>query len=285
MFPHGVSTALRTYFFRAPNGRMLVIGGLRVSHDQIKEINKGPLVVRELNADHTLGDVFTLRAPAQPVADQPALFDTSGSKEFVEACRQLLADRIFLHQQDYGVLMDKQDRMKWLDLTHWEGEPEELKEAADFGKASSFFTRADGTLVSVSKKRWVTFSRDEGATWSRPVRPPSLITYMGKVWGQELSNGQYALVYNPDSRRRWPLAMLTSADGITFSNPVALHEDLEAKRYEGKSKSPGASYHRGFTKWNDDGSWNKDGALWMVYSLNKEEIRVIRVPVNGGGKK
>ena len=36
-------------------------------------------------------------------------------------------------------------------------------------------------------------------------------------------------------------------------------------------EDPGASYHRGPSKWNDDGSW-KDGALWLVYSVNQEEI-------------
>jgi hypothetical protein len=110
------------------------------------------------------------------------------------------------------------------------------------------------------------------------VRPVSLVTGMGKVWGQKLSDGRYALIYNPDGSRRWPLALLTSDDGITFSHPVALHGDLPGKRYEGANKSPGASYHRGLSKWNNDGSW-KDKALWLVYSLNKEEIRVIRVPV------
>jgi hypothetical protein len=35
---------------------------------------------------------------------------------------------------------------------------------------------------------------------------------------------------------------------------------------------------------NNDGSW-KDNALWLVYSLNKEEIRVIRIPIGGSGTK
>jgi PelA/Pel-15E family pectate lyase len=110
------------------------------------------------------------------------------------------------------------------------------------------------------------------------VQPESLVTGMGKVWGQRTTDGRYALVYNPDRERRWPLAMLTSDDGITFRDPHALHGELPPRRYEGKAKASGASYHRGLSKWNDDGSW-KDNALWMVYSLNKEEIRVIRAPL------
>ena len=72
--------------------------------------------------------------------------------------------------------------------------------------------------------------------------------------------------------------MLTSDDGITFRDPVALNGDISQRRYEGLYKDPGLSYHRGLSKWNNDGSI-KDGALWLVYSLNKEDICVIRVPI------
>jgi BNR repeat protein len=280
MFPQGVSTPLRMYFFLAPNGRMLVIAGLRLDHEKLSERRKGPLVVRELRRDHSLGDVFTLRAPLTNAPGQPPRFETARDLGFVRACRQLLDDKIFLEQQDYGQLLDPAQRMKWNDPTNWPGDEDLKKEAAEFGKAVCFFERKDGTLVAVMKRRWVTLSNDKGKTWSQPVRPESLITGMGKVWGQKLSNGRYALIYNPDASRRWPLAMLTSDDGITFRNPQALHEQqLEGRRYEGSGKSPGASYHRGLSKWNNDGSWNDD-ALWMVYSLNKEEIRVIRVPLS-----
>src|SRR5689334_22445660 len=37
MFPQGVSTPLRMYFFHAPNGRMLVIAGLRGDIDKTSE--------------------------------------------------------------------------------------------------------------------------------------------------------------------------------------------------------------------------------------------------------
>jgi hypothetical protein len=280
MFPQGVSTPLRMYFFLAPNGRMLVIAGLRVSQEKLSERRKGPLVVRELRADHTLGDVFTLRAPASPATNQPAWYKKAKDRGLVKACKQLLADRLFLQQQDYGNLLDPGQRMKWNDPAKWEGDARLKKDAAEFGKAMCFFQRKDNTLVAVSKRGWVTVSCDGGKNWSQPVRPPSLVTGMGKVWGQQTSDGRYALIYNPDPSRRWPLAMLTGDDGITFRDPHALHEELPAKRYEGNNKSPGASYMRGLSKWNNDGSW-KDEGLWLVYSLNKEEIRVIRVPLAG----
>ena len=282
LFPQGVSTPLRIYFFLAPNGRMLIIAGLRVSQERTSERTKGPLVVRELRADHTLGEVFTLRAPAKTVTNQPPRYGTSREPEFVSACQQLLADRVFLLQQDYGNLLDPAQRMKWNDPKNWEGNAQLKKDADKFGKAMCFFERKDGAYVGVGKNRWVTISRDGGQTWTQPVRPESLVSGMGKVWGQKTSDGRYALIYNPDLKNRWPLAMLTSDDGITFREPHAVHGELPAKRYEGLYKDPGASYHRGLCQWNNDGSW-KDDALWLVYSLNKEEIRVIRVPVGSSG--
>lgn len=284
MFPQGVSMASRMYFFLAPNGRMLVIADAGVNRELKEKRENWGMVVRELRADHSSGDVFTLRVGGKVATNPPPMFTTSADKGFVEACRQLLADHVFLEQQDYGILLDPAERMKWNDPANWDGDKELKKTADKFGKAMCFFERKDGAIVGVCKFGWVTLSRDGGRTWTQPVQPPSLVTGMGKVWGQRIPDGRYILIYNPDPKRRWPLVMLTSDDGITFRDPHALHGDLPSRRYEGKSKNPGASYLRGLSKWNNDGS-GKDDALWFVYSLNKEEIRVIRVPLPGSKAK
>ena len=282
LFPQGISTALRMYFFHAPNGRMLVIAGLRVSHDKLNERTKGGLVVREIKADHSLGEVFALRPALKTVPGQPADFEMAPDAGFVTACRQLLANHPFLQQQDYGVLLDPASRMKWNDPSTWTG-PDATK-APDFGKAMCFFHRLDGTLVGVCKKGWVTLSKDEGVTWSQPVQPPSLITGMGKVWGQRTPDGHYILVYNPDAKRRWPMALLTSDDGIHFHDARVIHGELPPLRYSGGAKNSGASYIRGISEWSSDGS-RPDDAIWLVYSVNKEEIWVSRILVNSIGGK
>jgi hypothetical protein len=278
MFPQGVSTPLRMYFYLSPNRRMLLIAGLRKNQERTKERDKNSLVVREILADHSLGNIFTLKSPDEFTSKYPLPYDKSPDKGFIEACKYLLSDNIYLQQQDYGNMVDAAKRMKWNNPENWSGNDELKKEAENFGKAMCFFERKDGALVGIGKKRWVTVSVDNGKTWAQPTQPQSLITGMGKVWGQRTSDGRYALIYNPDLTRRWPLVMLTSDDGITFYDPVALHGDLPQRRYEGLYKDAGLSYHRGLSKWNNDGSI-KDDALWMVYSLNKEDIRVIRVPL------
>ena len=277
MFPQGISTPLRMYFFLAPNGRMLVIAGMRENLEFLTETKKSGLVVREIRPDHTLGEVYTLRNVKGPVPHQPPSFETASDPGFVEACRLLLADHLYLSQQDYGNLLDPEDRMKWTDPENWEGSDPLKDMASEFGKAMCFFERRDGTLVGLSKFRWVTTSSDGGETWTQPVRPKSLVTGGGKVWGQRTSDGRYALFYNPDPDKRWPLVMLTSDDGITFSEPFALHGSLPGQRYEGKFKGAGYSYHRGLSHWNKDGTW-KDDDLWLVYSLNKEDILISRIP-------
>ena len=205
-------------------------------------------------------------------------FESSTDKGFVEACHQLLADHIYLSQQDYGNFLNTPDGMKWFDTENWEGS-EQLKDMAnEFGKSMCFYTRKDGTMVAIAKFRWVTTSKDGGKSWTQPVRPKSLISAWGKVWAQKTSNNQYIMIYNPHPVHRWPLVILTSNDGITFSNPKSVNGPLPERRYNGKYKDLGVSYHRGLSHWNNDGTWTDDD-IWLVYSLNKEDILISRIPV------
>jgi hypothetical protein len=258
------------YFFHAPNGRMLVMAGMRWSQELLKEENKRGAVVREIKSDHSLGDVFTIIADAR-VANAPPLFSTSADKEFVQACEQLLANRAFLETQDYGVLLGDH-KMKWHDIAAAD------RRIRNFGKAFSFFHRKDGALVGIGKQGWTILSTDEGESWAQPVDPPSLLTGNAKVWGQRTSDGRYALVYNPMTVDRFPLVMVTGDDGISFKDMRIIHGEVPAERYEGLHKNLGAQYVRGISEWTSDGS-RKDKAMWVVYSSNKEDIWVSRIPI------
>jgi hypothetical protein len=265
LFPQGVSNPLRMHFFLAPNGRMLAIAGLRRDETKLTDKNRDTLVVREISANHTLGPYYTLLTPT-PVA-APDFYTNSADKGFVEACDALLANRPFLEQQDYGALLGPR-RMKWHGT-----DDKNLKL-----KAMSLFHRKDGALVGICKNGWVTVSTDAGNTWSQPVVPSSLITGTGKVWGQRTSDGRYALVYNPDFHNRFPLVMVTSDDGVTFANMRVVHGELPLQRYVGEHKNVGPQYVRGVSEWSNDGSW-KDSAMWVAYSVNKEDIWASRIPL------
>ncbi len=291
LFPMGLSTPIRMFFFHAPNGRMLAIAGLRMSRDPLVERNKGPVIVREIREDHSLGEVHLLVAPKRsattsahsasagevPTATPPP-YRASSDEVFVQACEQLLANRPFLEQQDYGTALGDR-RMKWHDIANWTHADAQLKQEGQyFGKGMSLFHRKDGALVAIGKRRFVTVSTDEGGTWSPPVRPPTLVSGGAKVWGKRTSDGRYALVYNPHASARFPLVVVHGDDGITFSGMRVVFGEKPPSRYPGLYKEPGPQYVRGISEWAGDGSW-KDAAMWVCYSVNKEDIWVSRIPV------
>ncbi len=283
LFPMGLSTPLRMYFFYSQsNAKMLVIAGQRLSTADTDEDTKAGLIVREIRPDHTLGEVFILRSGG---ASSLSLFRTSGDCSFVAACEQLLGDRVFLEQQDRGRLLDDDARMIWHRPESW---PEGAVPGDDSkwvcGKAYSSFVRPDGTTVAISKMGWTSTTTDAGLNWTRPVVPPSLVTGKAKVWAQQTADGRYALAYNPSTRQRFPLVIVAGSDGVHFDNMRAIHADLPNQRYAGLHRSVGPQYVRGISRWSDDGSRAAiDGAtsldrfLWLVYSMNKEDIWVSRI--------
>jgi len=169
--------------------------------------------------------------------------------------------------------------MKWHDLGFWAtDEPSRAEFPNRFGKAMCFYHRADGALVSLMKWGWVTLSRDEGETWSPPTRPPSLVVGMAKVWGQRTPGGKYVLFYNPHLLNRYPLVMVQGGNGIAFGNMGIVNGDRPPIRFPGLYKAEGPQYVRGISEWSSDGTW-KDDAVWIAYSMNKEDIWVSRVAI------
>jgi len=145
-------------------------------------------------------------------------------------------------------------------------------------KALSFFHRKDGKVVGLWKSRWASITSDEGKTWSKPVEVPTLVMAQAKVWGQRTDDGRYALLYNPrnDNRHRYPLAIVTGEDGITFDNLLTVQGEVPPRRYNGTDKAFGMQYVRGIA----EGDGNPPGNdLWVAYSSNKEDVWVSRIPV------
>ncbi|HEX4052764.1 MAG TPA: DUF5060 domain-containing protein [Tepidisphaeraceae bacterium] len=265
LFPLGMSNPLRMYFFHTPNGHMLAIAARRVVRGKITNATEGGVIVRELFADHTLGPVYTLMLSG-PSAGAPPFYRGAADKNFVAACDELLADHTFLEQQDQGALLGDQR------MTPYDGAP------SDFGKAFCFFRRPDGTLLGICKKAYVVVSRDSGATWTWPARLQSFKGGTAKEWIQRTADGRFAWAHDPFPTDRYPLAVLTSNDGITFRDMRAVHGEVPRQRCAGLDKNIGPQYVRGISFWNSDGS-RKDAAMWLAYSVNKEDIWVSRIPL------
>ncbi len=85
----------------------------------------------------------------------------------------------------------------------------------------------DGNLSAVfrdNRKRgflFRSFSTDHGRTWSKPVRT-NFPDATSKVCGLRLADGRYVLVSNPNPKKRDPLALSISDDGLVFTKMIHL---------------------------------------------------------------
>lgn len=134
---------------------------------------------------------------------------------------------------------------------------------------------ADGRLAVVfrdqseSFRLYRAFSEDNGRTWSLPVRtnyPDS----RAKFNSTRLRDGRFVLVSNPRvAPARAPLCISTSRDGLVFSNMRRLVDG------ETHAHLPNESKHEGYQYPN---LLEQGGFLFVIYSLNQEDIEILRIP-------
>jgi hypothetical protein len=263
--PDGTQTIghQRMGFYVAPDGRLLVLG----FYGKPPEPNDGTGVgraVREVRADGSFGPIHFIRLnpkPAFPDLKLPyPLYKESTDKGFVAACDALLADKLMTAQ--------------W-----WE---EDQLDESDFhrirGKALSYVTRPDGSVLGVWKNRLVATTSDRGQTWTTKEFAENVPDNGSKYWIQRMGDDRYGLVLNPTTRNRYPLAMMTSADCTTFGDLVAIHGELPDQRFGGHMKNMGPQYVRGIVEGNGTPP-DAQSAFYLTYSVNKEDIWFARVPV------
>jgi hypothetical protein len=252
-------THQRMGFYVAPNGRLLVLA----FHGKAPSPHDGTgvgRVVREIREDGTLGPIFFIhlnRHAGWNEGNTPyPSFSAAKDPGFVEACQALLANRLLTQQ--------------WWEEHRLEGG------FATTGQAFAFYRRADGAIVGLWKQALTALSRDEGQSWSPQVVASGVPANGSKYWGQRLSDGRYALFLNPTRRWRHPLAVMAGSDGEVFDELLTIHGELPDQRFPGRYKNPGPQYVRGIVEGNGEPPGR---AIWVTYSVNKEDIWVSRVPV------
>jgi len=277
LYPFNKAYNSRFYFYHSTNDRMLVFASGWYPTDNVAEDRKIRLYVREITADHRLGNIYTLIKPAP---GHPPVYTESKDAGFLQACREALNNKPLLEQADYGILLGDK-KMKWHDARNWPGGkiPSIGGDLWIFGKSLCFYHRADGVLVGTCKMGWATQSRDEGQTWSFPTIPRGIKGGGGKTWAQATPDGRYTMIYIPQGDHRYPMAITTSDDGITFKDMRVIHGEVPPQRYQGRAKDIGPQYLRGLSEWGTDGSRQEKDCIWMIYSVSKEDIWVTRVPV------
>ena len=261
--PNGTYTLnhQRMSFYIAPNDKLLATA----FYGEAPKPNDGSglgRAVREIMEDGSFGPIYFIRYNQQAGwnADKVKTFPfytESSDPAFVEACESLLTD----------VKM----RSQW-----WEEDRSEDGFYPVMGKAMSYYKLLDGTVIGLWKDAQTGYSLDNGATWKRAGFARNLEVNSSKYWGQRTSDNRFALAYNPTTRLRHPLAVMTGNDGIHFDKLASIHGELPVQRYPGHYKNMGPQYVRGIVEGNGT---PPDGSMWLTYSVNKEDIWISRVPV------
>lgn len=169
-----------------------------------------------------------------------------------------------------------------LGISGWHvGEMENLPHEGDITRElePSWYERADGAAVMVFRDQGGSFlklaseSTDQGVTWSDPVET-NMPDARTKQSAGNLPDGTAYLIGSPSGHKgHWPLALLTSADGVEFDSAYLLRAkaDMQPLRTEGKAKRPGYHYTKSIV-WNDQ--------LCTGYTTNKEDVDMTCVPLS-----
>ena len=218
-------------------------------------------VIREIKSDGSFGPIYFLRYNHSFNAKNTSFpfYKTSKDKGFIAACEEFLAAPLLMMQT-----VEEADRTDPL-----------VPLKKDF-KAFSYYHLPNGNVVGLWKYALTSISKDEGKTWQyNPTRAPGFVNANAKIWGQKMSDGKYATVYNP-SEFRWPLALSVSDDGLNYKNLLLVNGEITSMRYGGAYKSYGPQYVRGIQEM--DGT-PPGGNMWVSYSMNKEDMWVSKIPV------
>jgi hypothetical protein len=270
---HGLKAVMhqRVGWYVAPNGVLLATGNYGICLTMKDDPNDGNgigRVVREVRRDGTLGPIYFIyynHGFSERNTDFPN-YRRAKDKRVVKAVEALLADPM--------------QRMQWVEEADRDDPLIPLNKPY---KAFSGYTLPDGRKVALWKHAVTSLSADGGNTWrlvnvnGRPGcdRAPGFVTSNAKIWGQRLTDGTYATVYNP-AEYRWPLAISLSSDGLDYTTLSLVNGEVTPLRHGGQYKSFGPQYTRGIQEGNGT---PRDSDLWVTYSNNKEDIWVSRVHV------
>ena len=263
----------RMAWFVAPDGRLIVSAfyGMPTTPNDGKGVGR---VVREVYGPDDFGPIYWVRYnPFQGYGpdDSPhyPYYTEAPDRGFVAAIDALKANKLVV-QQWY-----EEDRDNSEGFFAYAGGN------ARYLKAFNWFVRPDGKTVGMWKwKKMAVANTWESGGISRQGEGADIYYGGAKIWGQRASDGRYALAYNPVLNTTWrhPLSVTTGADGQTFDSYfLNVHNETPLMRFGGANKDGGgAQYVRGIIPGNGT---PPDGALWLTYSSNKEDLFVTRVPV------
>ena len=135
---------------------------------------------------------------------------------------------------------------------------------------------ADGTWVKLyrdlgklrSKRNYVSFNFGNSPCWTAAVRT-NFPDACSRANAGTLPDGRVYVISNINPNGRDPLAISLSRDGLNFDQVMLLRSGAPPQRHPGRWKGPGFQYPHSVVVGD---------ALWVIYSVNKEDMQVTRVP-------
>ena len=252
----------RVGWYVSKGGILLAMGNYGVALDRKDDPNDGNgigRVVREVKKDGSLGPIYFIYYNHGFNEKNTAYPNyRKASKQVRKACEEILANPRY--------------RMQWVEEAD---RGDKLIPVNNGYKAYCDYTLPDGRLACLWKHALTSISLDGGYTYTSTDRALGFVNSNAKIWGQRLSDGTYATIYNP-SEYRWPLGISLSGDGLEYKTLNLICGEVPPMRYGGNFKSRGPQYVRGIQEGN---GMPKDSDLWVSYSMNKEDIWVAHVPV------
>ena len=256
----------RVGWYVSKSGQLWAIGNYGVAFDKKDDPNDGNglgRVIREVKKDGTFGPIYFIYKNSSYTSQTSKTsifpFYTKADKATRKACEEILANPRL--------------RMQWVEEADRNDPLIPLHKPF---KAYCDYTLPDGQIAALWKHALTSTSADGGLTWAQPVeRAKGFVNSNAKIWGQRLTDGTYATLYNP-SEYRWPLAISLSADGYDYTTLNLVEGEVPPMRYGGNYKSYGPQYVRGIQEGN---GIPKDSDLWVAYSINKEDMWVSHIPV------
>ena len=256
----------RVGWYVSKSGQLWALGNYGVAFDKKDDPNDGNglgRVIREVKKDGTLGTIYFIyqNSGYSRQSGKSGIFPfyTKAPKDVKLACEEILANPRY--------------RMQWVEEADRNDPLIPLNKEY---KAYCDYTLPDGQIAALWKHALTSTSADGGLTWSQPVeRAMGFVNSNAKIWGQRLTDGTYATIYNP-SEYRWPLAISLSKDGYEYTTLNLVQGEVPPMRYGGNYKSYGPQYVRGIQEGNGT---PKDSDLWVTYSMNKEDMWVAHIPV------
>jgi len=243
---------------------------------KIKPRIKIGLLCRAVHPDGVLGRIFWLSDdPPAPVPGFPVY--PAGAPSLVAKINAYFRQPAHAPQLNFGNRAHPRS-----DDEHGMGEPVPAWRLADgtwvrmYRDGGSIHAR---TLreeeASKARRNYVAFSFDNGKTWTTPTRT-SFPDACARSNAGRLPDGQVYVINNalPLSSKkggRSLLAISLSRDGLTFDRMAVIRFGASKQRYEGRSKSIGCAYPHSVVVGDH---------LWVIYSVNKEDIEIARIPLS-----